>query len=343
MRKNIISYIILGAFSSAALLACTACGKVGADEQTEWISLSGVPQQISQNQETKGTGMTLVKTEAQLQASGFGIYGNYTSDGNTTLNVFSGTDAVRVYYDGSTSAWKYDDRQPWLRTMHYRFRAYWPYYKADGSTRVDVSHNSNASQLVVTYRLADDFDLLVATATRYPITEGTGTVIMPFRHALSALRFKIRFKDGSSTAAETSDVLTSFHLNGLYVVGSLSYGDATGAEPERMHWIASVFDSKSELFKWDGTKTFTASDAATVYDGDGVVFVIPQSIGKDSCFAHFKTNNGNGADNSVALPAGSFEPGYIYTYTFVVGTSSVDVKVDIQDWDEVQSNIDINL
>lgn len=342
MRKNSISRIIIRAFRTAALLSCMACGKVGTDEHTEWISLSGVPLQLTQSQETKGTGMTLVKTEGQLQASGFGIYGSYTSDGNTTLNVFSGTDAVRVYYDGSASAWKYDDRQPWLRTMHYRFRAYWPYYKADGSTRVDVSHNSNASQFVVTYRLSDNFDLLVATATRYPITEGTGTVIMPFRHALSALRFKIRFK-ADDAAAEKSDVLTSFHLKGLNVVGSLSYGDATGAEPERMHWITSVFDSESELFRWDGSKTFTDSETATVYDEDGVVFVIPQSIGKDSCFAHFKTRNGNGADNTVSLPADTFEPGHIYTYTFVVGTSSVDVKVDIQDWDEVQSNIDINL
>jgi hypothetical protein len=308
------------------------------------------------------TGSTLIDTDSELQGQAFGIYGYKSVDDATDLvNVFTSTAAQKVYYTTSAltwtdangnshtvaaNTWNYDDHQKWERAKHYRFRAFWPY-------TANVNTASTAKFLAIEYRQVEDYDLLVAYATRYPMSEGVGRVPMTFKHALAGLRFKFRFKEDDKLV-NISDQATSFYVTGLFLSGTLIYGEANTTDTaETIRWNIGTnnFDSTTQLFSWTGSETFavgaTKDDktVATIFDDpDRVVFAIPQTLSEYSyreTYAHFTTRDGGTAVQNAKIPKTTLEPGKIYTFTFVISGSSVKVNVDIEDWTETQSNIDI--
>ncbi len=308
-----------------------------------------------------GAGGDLVTSVGELQAKSFGIFGyKYGDNANNAENVFSTTAPQEVYYtteelsktDANGNAytvdantWTYDDRQKWQRSMHYKFRAYWPY-------TANVNRASTANYLAVQYLQNENYDLMVAYSTRYPLTEGVGRVPMKFKHALAGLRFKFRYKVDASLV-NISDAATSLHLKGLIPMGTLIYGKVQDTDTDStLRWSTSPnnFDSTSELFSWTGSAEFsvgeTTSDSfpATVFDGDNVVFAVPQTLSSASnltTYVYFTTENGKDAVQKVAVPKTVLEAGKIYTFTLVVNGSSVTVNVDIEDWTETQANMDI--
>lgn len=317
-----------------------------------------------------GAGDTITDTDEKLRLQSFGIFGSKHLSGSSTLqNVFLSDAAQEVGWgtEGSgTSAqqcWTYAPKRKWEMAMEYRFRAYWPY-------TAEINPSSDASRLAVEYKsTAEQYDLLVAHTTRSPRTEGTGAVKMQFHHALSALRFRFRYKDEPQTKGLT-DYVTEFYLTGIYTVGTLMYGyfglDAiggpteadvplTGDDPyEKIEWYKSsnTFDSTSELFHWSGERRFHAADKATdqdetasVFDGDGLVFIVPQTLSEGSrkTCANFKLKGAGDALHTVALPTEELQHGKIYTFTLVISSSYVTIDINIKDWDEIQSNVDINL
>ncbi len=308
-----------------------------------------------------GAGGDLVTSVGELQAKSFGIFGyKYGDNASNAENVFSTTAPQEVYYtteklsktDANGNAytvdantWTYDDRQKWQRSMHYKFRAYWPY-------TANVNRASTANYLAVQYLQNENYDLMVAYSTRYPLTEGVGRVPMKFKHALAGLRFKFRYKVDASLV-NISDAATSLHLKGLIPMGTLIYGKVQDTDTDStLRWSTSPnnFDSTSELFSWTGSAEFsvgeTTSDSfpATVFDGDNVVFAVPQTLSSASnltTYVYFTTENGKDAVQKVAVPKTVLEAGKIYTFTLVVNGSSVTVNVDIEDWTETQANMDI--
>ena len=58
---------------------------------------------------------------------------------------------------------------------------------------------------------------------------------------------------------------------------------------------------------------------------------------------NFKTMNGGSALHRAVLPNITLKPGNIYTFTLTIYSSRITVKVDIQDWKSINSNIDIIL
>ena len=233
--------------------------------------------------------------------------------------------------------------------MHYSFRAYWPY-------RAEVNPASNATRIGIEYKSTTmDYDLLVAYATRYPLVEGISPVTMQFHHALSGLRFYVKFSDRDDSTRGMTNFVTRFYLKGLYSVGHLVYGAReSGDDAEKIQWVFSenTFDSDNELFGWSGKEEFSRGQAATdtdktaqVFDNDKLVFVIPQTLSSaaGTTTANFYTENSGDALHSVKLPTTELLPGKIYTFTFVVHSSYVAVNVSIKDWEALQSNVDINL
>lgn len=317
------------------------------------------------------TGSTLIDSDSELQGQAFGIYGYKSVDDATNLvNVFTSTAAQKVYYTTSeitwtdsnnnshtvaANTWNYDDHQKWERAKHYRFRAFWPY-------TANVNTASTAKFLAIEYRQVEDYDLMVAYATRYPMSESVGRVPMTFKHALAGLKFKFKFKDGLKNV---SDVVTGLYVQGLFLSGTMIYGEAnTTVEPydtaETIRWNIGTnnFDSTTKIFNWTGTSDETDSDCrkfsvdtdgnhtlATVFDGDDkVVCTIPQHLNQYTyrqTHVYFTTKSGGTAVQSALIPETVLEPGKIYTYTIIISGSSVKVNVDIEDWTETQSNVDI--
>ncbi len=282
-----------------------------------------------------GAGSSMVNTDAELQGKSFGVYGLRSgTNSNFVTPVFETAAAKQVTW--SSSAWSYTPKAKWVRSNYYRFRAFWPYDQLVADDAVNAS--SNANLLSISYASGVQmYDLQVAYVERYPVTDGVGTVDLQFKHVLSGLKFKVKFAD-----AET-DYIESFYLKGLVTVGTLMYGeDGINASAHDFRWIPIYTDNSSKLFEWTGSKMFTNTTEATVFDNDGVVFIVPQAI-SGSTSLNFTTSSGGSALHTAVLPATVFEPGKIYTYTIVIKDANISLTVDIADWTDVDSNIDVNL
>lgn len=340
----------------AAVLLSSACGKTIGTEPSEeggdWISFT------SHSPKTRtGAGDTQTDTDTKLQKEPFGIYGFKSLDGISNLtNVFISSDAQEVGWGVSggtatspTYGWTYTPKRKWENSMHYSFRAYWPY-------RAEVNPASNATRIGIEYKSTTmNYDLLVAYATRYPLDEGIAPVTMQFHHALAGLKFYIKYYDKDDSTKGMKDFVTRFYLKGLYSVGYLVYGvRESGDDAEKIQWVFSenTFDGNNELFDWSGKAEFSRGQAATdtdktaqVFDNDNLVFVIPQTLSSaaGATTANFYAENSGDALHTVKLPETELLPGKIYTFTFVVHSSYVTVNVSIKDWEVLQSNVDINL
>lgn len=358
-----------------AVLASAGCRQTPLEEP-EGDSISFGTAVTSAQSTRSGAGTSLIDTESELQASSFGVFGYRSLDDTKEFkNVFSSSAAQEVKYtttavqntdsNGDTytveaNSWWYAVRQKWNKAMHYRFRAFWPYDKAINN----VNNGSTAKLLIIEYKQKYDYDLMVAYNTRFPRNEGVGRVPMKFHHALAGLRFKFRYKE-SESLVNVSDIVTGLYVTGLNLTGSLIYGEAKSTDTaESIRWNIgeNSFDSSTKLFSWTGATTgddvrnfavgATTSDVteATVFDNDKVVFAIPQTLSADiyhETYVHFTTKEGGTAEQSAKLwdytedkPV-TLEPGKIYTFTLVIGGSSVKVNIDIEDWTETQSNVDI--
>lgn len=250
--------------------------------------------------------------------------------------------------------WTYEPKQKWERAMYYRFRAIWPYETA-------IQPNSSANLISTEYSSStDDYDLMVAYATRRPITEGIGRVTLEFKHALAGLRFKLKFNENSDEKPD--DELTEFYITGIYPQGQLFYGiTETVSDVNAIRWIMSenTFDDRNPQFRWTGSTAFGGADnkPANIYfsetpDGttgetitDGAALIIPQQLSSPigDTYVNFRTKLGSTVLHRAKLPTETLESGKIYTYTLKMYGTEIKVSVDIQDWTEIQSNIDIKL
>ena len=337
-NKNII-YWMLG-----LIVASCAPDKV---PEGEYIDFSEVLNEVTTK--AGGVGVSKMDNNSEFTAGSFGVFGYRSAKGNVfSTMVFDSDAAKQVSWNSST--WEYTPKAKWIRSNHYRFRAFWPY---DECIAYDaLSPNSNANMLAIEYStLVDHFDLMVAYTTRYPITEGIGTVDMPFYHALAGVCFKVKFETGVSN----SDYVTEFYLQSLYPTGTLLYGlDGSHADPEEdakdINWFTAdaTFDTDSKLYHWvdDGSKDriFTGNTPATIYDQDGLIYVIPQTV-TSATTLNFRTDVGGSALHTTKLTDSGivWEPGKIYTYTVIIKGAAITLTVDIDDWTVVDSNIDVYL
>ena len=296
-----------------------------------WQGESGVD--ISFESTATKAGNTLVG-DADLKQAPFGIFGyKYESGGVNLSQVFESSSAQKVEY--GTSGWTYSPKRKWEAKL-YIFRAFWPY-------DAEINSGSDAMRLAIDYSTArDSHDLMVSFNTRDRANEGIAPVKMEFRHALSALRFQVKFKEGEET-----DNLTKFYLKGIYPVGTMFYGNETDSfEEGDILWKTNMFDSGGENLLWEGSKPFSATETATVYDGDGMMFIIPQTLSASTDMTaslNFYTEKAGDALHAYDFPKTTLLPGKIYTYTISLGKSNIQISVDIEDWNTIQSNTDINL
>lgn len=302
---------------------------------------------------TKGFGDNLTdNTDLDTDGSAFGIYGCYapSAGGTNSTNVFDGENAVKVTYYASDSEWSYykDDeskKKYWKRNEHYRFRAFYPYDAAV------LESASSVDEIIINYKIEEhDSDLLVAFATRCPAQdpEGFSRVKLTFKHALAALDFKVIFAENVPSGLK--DEITEFWMVGLYPAENLTYSHAGDRLTPTLLWSASYFDDKNSYYQWTGNKEFGRKgdpgvEAVSVFDGDGLAFVIPQecSSSKGKTRIYFRTKDGGSTLHSAELENIIWEPGKIYTYTLHVNRSNINVTVSIKDWEVLQSNVDIYL
>lgn len=332
-------------FVSVAVLL-GSCTKPQGEEHGTAIGFS--TSTVSQVEGTKSNHTGESTTTATLQNKPFGVYGMYSvTEGGKGTNVFDFSSPVEVRYE--TNKWtytfsgsQYHDKKYWKRNMYYRFRAYHPY---DATL---LQSSSSADGIDIEYRIMDDsYDLLLASATRYPAKEGYDTVKMKFNHALCALKFKIAFKETVTPSTYTDNII-HFYIKGLNAYGHLSY---TGFGKDSFNW-SGTFNSHDKLYEWTGNKEFGVKGTAAptdILESNQYFFAIPQTCsdpanGPTSIHLFTKKSGGdNEIDHTVNLPQLEWEAGKIYTYTLLVNKSDIEVSVTIEPWLTKQVPVDIYL
>lgn len=345
-------------------------------ETEDYISFGGKADGDYDVKSGDGTTTQLVTTEL-LKKESFGIFGYKSFDDKTGFtNVFSTDTAQKVSWNETLNdnkgAWTYKPKQKWVRSMHYRFRAVWPYKPEN------IQAGSSANCFSVTYSsFVEDYDLMVAYATRWPLQDkdGVSPVTLSFKHALAGLRFKIKFAEDITE----SDNLTEFYITGIYPHGQLFYGFGLNASVTKdgeggtetgttkvddglIVWKCgdNAFNSTTPQFHWSSEQTGEAlkpfggksQAAANVYFNensagvDGAALIVPQTLSSKpgmETYVNFYTVNGGSALHRAKLPNTELKPGMIYTFTLTINDSQITINVDIQNWKEINSNIDIIL
>lgn len=343
--KHRLYFILLQLISSLLLaISCTKQGKPGSG-----FALTFEAKAVDAALAGKaGAGQGVIQTtDSNLKDLPFGVFGVYSDvagDENCT-NVFLSSAAQQVSWN--TDKWTYDPLQYWKLNKFYRFRAYHPY----SGSAFSINAMSDVDDIFIEYAInAGKEDLLVGFQT----VESTASNIknkvkFAFKHALCALEFKIAFKNDTFIENGYTDNLTSFHLSGLIPTGTLQYTHEDGNNlSEVIKWNATYFDD-GEYYEWTGSKSFTkynGSNATKVFDGDGLVFCIPQTCSPDDTkqtIVYFKTDKAGDAVQSAPLPKMQWEPGKIYSYTLLINKSDLEISVTIKDWDEIQANEDLFL
>lgn len=338
-------------FVSAAVLL-GSCTKPQGEEHGTAIGFS--TRTVSQVEGTKSNHTGESTTTATLKNKPFGVYGMYSvTDGGKGTNVFDFSSPVEVRYttEGSSteknwtytfSGSQYSAKKYWKRNMYYRFRAYHPY---DATL---LQSSSSADGIDIEYRVLDDsYDLLLASAKRYPAYDGYGRVQMEFHHALCALKFKIAFKETVTPSTYTDNII-HFYIKGLNAYGHLSY---TGFGKDAFNW-SGTFNSHDKLYEWTGDKTFGVKghvEPTDILELKEYFFAIPQTCsdpenGPTSIHLYTRKSGGdNEIDHTVNLPRLEWEAGKIYTYTLLVNKSDIEVSVTIEPWLTKQVPVDIYL
>ena len=339
-------------FVSAAVLL-GSCTKPQSEEHGAAIGFS--TSTVSQVEGTKANHTGESTTTATLKNKSFGVYGMYSvTDGGKGTNVFDFSSPVEVRYTtdviSNKTNWtytfsgsQYSAKKNWKRNMYYRFRAYHPY---DATL---LQSSSSADGIDIEYRVLDDsYDLLMASAKRYPANDGYGRVQMVFNHALCALKFKIAFKETVTPSTYTDNII-HFYIKGLNAYGHLSY---TGfGKDEAFNW-QGTFNSQDKLYEWTGDKTFGVKGTVAptdILESNQYFFAIPQTCSDEAngpTSIHLftrKSGGDNEIDHTVNLPRLKWEAGKIYTYTLLVNKSDIEVSVTIEPWLTKQVPVDIYL
>lgn len=340
-------------FVSAAVLL-GSCTKPQSEERGASIGFS--TSTVSQVEGTKANHTGESTTTATLKNKPFGVYGMYSvTDGGKGTNVFDFSSPVEVRYTtdiiSNETNWtytfsgsQYSAKKYWKRNMYYRFRAYHPY---DATL---LQSSSSADGIDIEYRILDDsYDLLLASAKRYPANDGYDRVQLVFNHALCALKFKIAFKE-TVTPADYTDNIIHFYIKGLNAYGHLNH---TGfGEDATFNW-SGTFNSQDKLYEWTGNKTFgvkgTTVEPTDILESTEYFFAIPQTCsdpanGPTSIHLFTKKSGGdNEIDHTVNLQPLKWEAGKIYTYTLLVNKSDIEVSVTIEPWLTKQVPVDIYL
>ena len=290
-------------------------------------------------------GSELTKTALQGENGGFGVFGNYSSEGTTTAYGDNWFKNQKVTY--KTSAWTYDDVKYWLPQGHIDFLAYAPY--VDGTTLI----NKSCIDFTVEGEVAKQKDLLWANATNQTMANNSGTnkVNFKFAHALSRLGYTVKLNhDYTGTTITLNKITLAGSKDGaqkaFYPKGTINL--STG------NWTASTTDEKLK-FEWFTTTSgkelsTTAADNAP----DNYLFVIPQNFSASATdklyvIVEYTIEGYKGVTTPMKNTVyqkleQEFKQGKAYTINLTIGLTPIEFDADVTPWTDANNkNTDINI
>ena len=279
---------------------------------------------------------------------GFGVFGNYSSTGNTTAygeNLFKNEQVTYSSSSTSTSTkWTYKNTKYWSTEGHIDFLAYAPFDKSKtlSGTKIDFNVNSD---------ITAQKDLLWANAANKKKTNNP--VKFTFNHALAKIGYAVKkgVTDDNVTITLNKITLagsaTDPAKGAFYTDGTIDLSkDLSKADNATALWT----DCKGEQpFTW--STSFPNVTSSSFSAGSDYLFVIPQnfSTGKLYVIVVYTISYTDGTTATMTSTVSSpivknFEQGKAYTINLTIGLTKIDFDVtDVNIWNEdVNNNIGID-
>ena len=276
-------------------------------------------------------GSELNKDALQKSTEGFGVFGNYSSEGTATAYGKNWFDNQPVTY--KTSAWTYDPIKYWLPQGHIDFLAYAPY--VDGTTLNNTSIN-----FTVADQVADQKDLLWANAENK--TKADNPVKFTFKHALAKIGYTVK--------TSVADAGTTITLNKITLAGSAD-GTSKAFCPKGTIdlstgvWTPSTSDEKLNFEWFTNTSGTELTTDATTNAVDNFLFVIPQDFSASATdklyvIVEYTINYNIGKLSTIKTMdytvssqiKKNFLQGKAYTINLTIGLTPIEFNAVVNEW-----------
>ena len=289
-------------------------------------------------------GSVLDMTALQGLTEGFGVFGNYSSTGSTTVygeNLFKNEQVTYSTRSTSTNTnWTYTNTKYWPTEGHIDFLAYAPYDSKQllkDNQKLDFTVNSIVK---------DQQDLLWANADNK--TKDDNPVKFTFNHALAKIGYSLKQKETYSSSSTTITV-TSIKLvgsettNAFYTVGTIDL-----AKPNKDENLWAIADDvKKQNFDWFNGGAVLTTDAADNNAADKNLFVIPQDFSATNklfVVVEYTVQTDGTAElkNKVSKQITTkFKQGMAYMINLTLGLTPIEFDASVEKWTDFnQKDID---
>lgn len=289
-------------------------------------------------------GSEVNKDALQNSAEGFGVFGNYMEETETTTaygeNLFKNE---QVTYDKSATPakWTYTNTKYWPTEGHINFLAYAPY-----DSEQKLIENSKLK-----FKVIGQKDLLWANAEKQTKANNSGTkkVEFTFYHALAKIGYSLKQRD---TYNKTTITVTSIKLVGsdnkgaFYTEGTFDLSKGNNGENL---WTTEQNVTKQD-FDWLSSNTVLTTVAAN-NAADNYLFVIPQNFSESTTDKLFvvveytvQTEGTAALKNKVTKPiTANFLQGKAYTINLNIGLTPIEFDAEVKEWENGGTIDDITL
>ena len=302
-------------------------------------------------------GSELEIADLKTSTDGFGVFGNYSSTGNTTAygeNLFKNE---QVTY--KTSAWTYSPLKYWPTEGHIDFLAYAPYVE-----NKELKENSQLD-FTVLGTIANQTDLLWAYAenkTKDNLSSTANKVKFQFAHALSRLGYSVKLKEAYSEATITLNKITlagskDQTQNAFYKEGTIDL--STGNWSTASSNDTKYNDAKQNFVWFDNEtpgKTLSSNDDDAIKNsGSEYLFVIPQNFSNGNAnndqlyvIVEYTISYKDGVKATIKNKVckqltNNFLQSKAYTINLTIGLTPIEFNAEVTGWDPINGDaIDID-
>ena len=306
---------IAGLLSSAVMVSCS---NVNDDPD------------ISQTPIEFGTTVSRAAVSDKNGLSSFSVWGGYQG----VEDLFDGTvvDKNGAYTDGT---------RYWIPGETFNFYAVHPAALPQGTT-AGVTNVANNGTITVTdfdcsATGADAVDLMTATAPGIPGDNPPESVNLNFKHELARVKFQAKTQGSKVT-------INSVKINGIAYKGDLTY---TYSPSENSNWGYKAESSNTDDIFSIKNITIESSIDEKITDIMGDMLILPQQLIEDKhqlTISYSYNQEAKVYERNVNLyikdEVTAWNAGQSYVYTLDLRSASLNLTVNIKDWESENTEID---
>lgn len=336
-------------FAGAAVLALAACSKNEVVETNDHaIGFSNYAPKVVDGR----ADATFVNGNDLVSGQKFVVYGynQKTADFSTTLNP-TFMPGVEVTYNGGNTletagSNTYSPTRYWPKDEANNKLAFYAYYPVSSYIKPTVAAGLGSYAVTVDTDPSKNVDFLVADLVKdqvYSNTDGTGAVMLNFKHQLAKVKFLV---NTNVKGTETKVTLNSLTVKKVKTTGTLTPAYETDFSTA---WSGQKTPTDFQVYSTDmvlGSTAVTNDDAHTY-------LMVPQTLGDDvvaTVVYTYQTGDDEAVTNTVNVKLNdivsgdaaitSWEKNNYIVYTFTIGLQPIKFAATVSAWDaEKDGNI----